>query len=51
MPQKDILIRRHEMEPALLDKGLANPDKYGYISPTFEKRTAILDVGETKRPW
>ncbi|GMT08523.1 hypothetical protein PENTCL1PPCAC_30697, partial [Pristionchus entomophagus] len=51
MPQKEILIRRHDMEPALVDKGLANPAKYGYISPTFEKRTAILDVGETKRPW
>ena len=51
MPQKEILVHRSQIKEELLDKGLANPAKHNYYTPTFDKRTAILDVGETKRPW
>ncbi|CAI5447026.1 unnamed protein product [Caenorhabditis angaria] len=54
MPQKEVIVNKQTIDekyPGLLDKGLANPEKDNYYTPTFAKRTAYLDVGETKRPW
>ncbi|EGT33148.1 hypothetical protein CAEBREN_14783 [Caenorhabditis brenneri] len=54
MPQKEVIVNAQAIEerfPGLMDKGLANPSKDDYYTPTFNKRTAYLDVGETKRPW
>ncbi|VDM67359.1 unnamed protein product [Strongylus vulgaris] len=54
MPQKDVITNAKEIEakyPGLQAKGLENPAKHNYYSPTFDKRTAYLDVGVTKRPW
>ncbi|CAO4374006.1 Protein CBG06101 [Caenorhabditis briggsae] len=54
MPQKEVIVNAPAIEskfPGLMDKGLANPSKDDYYTPTFNKRTAYLDVGETKRPW
>ncbi|CAB3406401.1 unnamed protein product [Caenorhabditis bovis] len=54
MPQKEVYLNAKTIEekhPGLMAKGLANPAKDDYYTPTFNKRTAYLDVGETKRPW
>ncbi|CAD6191440.1 unnamed protein product [Caenorhabditis auriculariae] len=54
MPQKEVIMNAQTIEkkfPGLLEKGLSNPAKDDYYTPTFNKRTAYLDVGETKRPW
>lgn len=54
MPQKETVWNGAQIEqryPGLQEKGLSNPAKYDYYTPTFEKRTALLDVGSTSRPW
>ncbi|KHJ77205.1 hypothetical protein OESDEN_23175 [Oesophagostomum dentatum] len=54
MPQKEIIANEKEIEakyPGLKEKALDHPAKYRYHTPTFDKRTAYLDVGSTQRPW
>ncbi|CAJ0558625.1 unnamed protein product, partial [Mesorhabditis spiculigera] len=53
-PEKPVLLRGAEIEkkyPGLQSKALSDPSKYDYLSPSYEKRTALLDVGTTPRPW
>lgn len=48
------LFRFQEIEekyPGLLELGIADPAKDRYFSPSWDKRTSYLDVGETQRPW
>uniref|UniRef100_A0AC35U162 NADH dehydrogenase [ubiquinone] 1 beta subcomplex subunit 6 n=1 Tax=Rhabditophanes sp. KR3021 TaxID=114890 RepID=A0AC35U162_9BILA len=48
------LEKKVEMEqnhPGLLEAGLSDPAKYRYLSPSFDKRTALLNVQEPTRPW
>ena len=51
MPQKEILAHRDRLDGSLIEKGLANPAKHDYYPPSFERRTANLDIGESRRPW
>uniref|UniRef100_A0A0N5AFD7 NADH dehydrogenase [ubiquinone] 1 beta subcomplex subunit 6 n=1 Tax=Syphacia muris TaxID=451379 RepID=A0A0N5AFD7_9BILA len=51
---KHIVTRKkeiQEIDPNLLELGIADPAKDRYYSPSWDKRTAYLDVGETSRPW
>ncbi|CAI4226248.1 unnamed protein product [Auanema sp. JU1783] len=54
MPQKEVLINADSIEnryPGLTAQAVPHPAKYDYYGPTFEKRTALLDVGQSSRPW
>ncbi|CAJ0608648.1 unnamed protein product [Cylicocyclus nassatus] len=54
MPLKQVITNAKEIEakyPGLIARGLDDPARHGYYSPTFDKRTAYLDVGVTQRPW
>ncbi|CAJ0919727.1 unnamed protein product, partial [Mesorhabditis belari] len=53
-PERPVIMRGAEIEkryPGLQTKALADPSKFDYLSPSYEKRTAILDVGAPGRPW
>uniref|UniRef100_A0A0M3I9J4 NADH dehydrogenase [ubiquinone] 1 beta subcomplex subunit 6 n=1 Tax=Ascaris lumbricoides TaxID=6252 RepID=A0A0M3I9J4_ASCLU len=54
MPLKQIITKEKEIEaahPGLLKEGLSDPAKYRFYSPTFDKRTALTNIGEPARPW
>ncbi|MFH4973512.1 hypothetical protein AB6A40_000221 [Gnathostoma spinigerum] len=54
MALKQLVARQKEIEeahPGILEIGLSDPAKYRYYSPTFDKRTALKDVGKPSRPW
>ncbi|PAV79587.1 hypothetical protein WR25_23991 [Diploscapter pachys] len=52
--QNQVLLRGKWIEekyPGLKEKAFPDQAQYDYVNPTFAKRTAFLDVGETSRPW
>uniref|UniRef100_A0A915BWB1 NADH dehydrogenase [ubiquinone] 1 beta subcomplex subunit 6 n=1 Tax=Parascaris univalens TaxID=6257 RepID=A0A915BWB1_PARUN len=54
MPFKQVITKEQEIEaahPGLLKEGLFDPAKYRFYSPTFDKRTALTNIGEPARPW
>lgn len=54
LKKQDVLIRGKEIEekyPGLIEQASLDPAKYRYFGPSYDKRTALLNIGETTRPW
>lgn len=52
--KKEVWLRAKEIEeqyPGLFEQAALDPAKYRYFGPSYDKRTALLDVGKTSRPW
>uniref|UniRef100_A0A7E4VA77 NADH dehydrogenase [ubiquinone] 1 beta subcomplex subunit 6 n=1 Tax=Panagrellus redivivus TaxID=6233 RepID=A0A7E4VA77_PANRE len=52
--KKPTIYKEREIEeahPGLIDLSSTDPAKYRYFGPSFDKRTALVDVGTTSRPW
>ena len=52
--KKDVFLRAKEIEeqyPGLIEQASVDPAKYRYFGPSYDKRTAILDIGQSPRPW